>query len=90
MFVNTAMIQLLSNANFQNTMLKIIPIRNQYNDFVSDWYVVIGKSLQNTMLMTAFLPYITFLIAVGSKKLTLLKDRSHNLRNPLATKMFSI
>ena len=90
MFVNTALIQLLSNANFQQTILRVIPIRNQFNDFVSDWYVVIGRSLQNTMLMTAFLPYITFLIAFASKKLTVIKDRKHDIRNQFATKMITI
>jgi len=45
MFVNTAMIQVLSSANFKNTILRWIPIRNTYNDFVSDWYVVLGTSL---------------------------------------------
>lgn len=75
MFVNTAMIQLLSSANFEQTVLRWIPIRNNYNDFVSEWYVVLGTSLQTTMIVTAFMPYVTFGIGYITKQLSIFKDR---------------
>ena len=45
MYINTAFIVLLSNADFRDTILRWIPINNNYNDFVGDWYVIIGQSL---------------------------------------------
>ena len=77
MFVNTAMIQVLSSANFEKTVLRWIPIRNHFNDFVSDWYVVIGTSLQTTMLVTAFMPYVSFCIGYTTKTLFKFKDRGY-------------
>jgi hypothetical protein len=90
MFINTALIQVIASANFRNTILWFIPIRNHYNDFVSDWYVVIGSSLQTTMLVTAFMPYLMCIISFSLKQLSIFKDRGYQFSNKLATNMLTI
>ena len=42
------------------------------------------------MIITAFMPYLTFAIAFVLSKITLLKDRRFNFRNKLATRMITI
>ena len=57
-FVNTGLILSLTNANFKNTPLRyVIPIYNEFNDFSSDWYQVVGTAMVDTMLIAAFTPY---------------------------------
>lgn len=57
-FVNTGLILSLTNANFKNTPLRyVIPIYNEFNDFNSDWYQVVGTAMVDTMLIAAFTPY---------------------------------
>ena len=57
-FVNTGLIISLTNANFYQTPLRyIIPIHNDFNDFTSEWYQVVGTTMIDTMIIAAFTPY---------------------------------
>ena len=57
-FINTALLLLVTNANFEHTPLAFIyPIRNKYNDFSSEWYQMVGVSIYKTMIIQAFMPY---------------------------------
>jgi hypothetical protein len=57
-FINTGLILSLTNANFKQTPLRyVIPIHNDFNDFSSDWYQVVGTAMVDTMLIAAFTPY---------------------------------
>lgn len=44
-FINTGILLLLTNANFENSPLSFIPIRNKFSDFSNVWYLTIGKSI---------------------------------------------
>lgn len=61
--INTGVIILLTNANFDETILSFIPIRNNFNDFTSEWYRASGSSLVSNMLFGAFTPYVLFVVA---------------------------
>lgn len=69
-FVNTGIILLLTNADFRFSVLKFIPINNQYADFDKNWYLDIAPSLIQTMLIYAFFPYIEICMYGGMKKLS--------------------
>lgn len=61
-FVNTGIILLLTNAQLEYSVLKFIPINNQYSDLNDDWYEDIGFSLLKTMLIMAFFPYVELVL----------------------------
>ena len=42
------------------TPLSFIPIENLYPDFTSEWYITVGKSIVQTMVINAFMPYMNF------------------------------
>ena len=89
MFINTGLMLMITNANFENTVLSFIPIRRDFNDFTPDWYRVIGASMQTTMLIAAFMPYFSFGIAFTLKRLTIIKDRGL-FSKKLKTKMLTL
>lgn len=68
-FLNTGVVLLLTNANLENTFLNFLPIKNQFPDFTRDWYIVVGGSLTQTVLLLAFMPYIEIIIALTIKKI---------------------
>ena len=74
-FINTGILLLLTTANFQGTVLAFIPIRNNYSDFTSEWYIVTGKSLVMAMIVNAFMPYVFLLFALVKFWLLGLIDR---------------
>lgn len=41
--INTGLIILLRNANFEGTLLRFLPIRNTHNDFSVGWYKTSGN-----------------------------------------------
>ena len=62
-FVNTAFIVLLAHANFHNAPFEWDTnkwFKQSYSDFTSDWYISIGETLIQTMLISAVMPYVTF------------------------------
>lgn len=50
-FMNTGLILLLTNANFNNTPLTFLPINNQFSDFTQGWYDMVGSQIVKTMLI---------------------------------------
>ena len=48
-FINTGIIPILSTANFSDTILEFIPLRNFYKDFSEQWYLDIGCNIIKTM-----------------------------------------
>ena len=48
-FINTGLIGLISNADFEYTPLKFIPIYRKYPDFNENWFIDFGVSLTQTM-----------------------------------------
>ena len=59
-FINSGIILLLTNANLEYSVIKWIPIKNQYTDFDENWYMDISKTLLQTMTVMAFFPYAEF------------------------------
>ena len=68
-FINTGILLILTNADLQYTFLNFIPINLQFPDFTVSWHTQIGGSLAQTMLITAFMPYIEIVIQLGIKNL---------------------
>lgn len=66
-YINTAILLVLANANFQDTPLSFFGLSNQYKDYSHDWYLVVGTQLQQTMLFQAFMPYINLLLMLSVK-----------------------
>ena len=59
-FINTGIILLFTNADLGNTVLKFIPLRNQYPDIDRNWYIEVGPALVQTMVITAVYPIAEF------------------------------
>lgn len=68
-FINTGILLLLTNANFEYTFLSFLPIKNQFADFTVSWFTNIGGSIAQTMLIQACMPYIEICIALSIKTL---------------------
>ena len=63
--INTGVILLFTNADMQYSVLSWIPfVPKQYSDFNRGWYVDIGASLVNTMLIMAIFPYVEIIMFV--------------------------
>lgn len=75
-FFNTAILLLLTNANLSETFLKFLPVHEGiFTDLTQNWYLDIGPSLVQTMLINAFFIYAEFAIAFGMKFLFRCLDR---------------
>lgn len=68
-FVNSGIILLLVNANLQYSPISFIPIYNIYADIGPDWYVDIGYTMTQSMIIMAGMP-IAFLIGFWMMKVT--------------------
>jgi len=42
-YINTGLILTLAYANFAETPLFLIPVRNIYHDYTAEWYMDVGK-----------------------------------------------
>lgn len=73
-FINTGIILLFTNADLQYSILHMIPLKNQYSDLNTDWYLDIGTSLVKTMLIMALFPYVEFCMFGGIKVIMRIKD----------------
>jgi hypothetical protein len=74
-FVNTALIPLLTNANLAFVPLfRLMPMRMNYSDFDESWYLTIGTQIVRTILIQAFMPYISLMVSLGMKKPMQWKD----------------
>mmetsp|Transcript_30189 Transcript_30189/g.46169 ORF Transcript_30189/g.46169 Transcript_30189/m.46169 type:complete len:98 (+) Transcript_30189:907-1200(+) len=68
-FINTGILLLLTNANLSSyPILDLLPLRGQFPDIDMFWYIEIGPSLVQTMIITAIFPYVEFLIFWTLKK----------------------
>jgi hypothetical protein len=66
-FINTGIILLFCNANLQYSVLSFLHINLFYPDIDRNWYIDIGPSLVQTMLISAFYPYIDITIQIMTK-----------------------
>ena len=73
-FINTAIILLLTNANLDYSVLSFIPLKNQYPDIDMNWYIEVGPSLVQTMLICAVYPPLEFFGFYGILALTRYMD----------------
>ena len=55
-FINTGIVLLIANANFEKTPLSFIPIQQLFPDYTSDWYLIVGDQIIKTMIVNAFYP----------------------------------
>jgi hypothetical protein len=62
-YINTGIVLIVSNANFANTPLSLIPVRNQFSDYSDDWYLEVGSTLEKTMMVASFMPFVSFTMA---------------------------
>ena len=64
-YVNTGLMLLLTNGKFEGGIAYFISndVMGDYPDFTDDWYLNVGPQLVNTMLVAAFMPYISFAIS---------------------------
>lgn len=67
-FINTGILILLNNANFEYyKLLSFIPIKNTYSDLDFSWYLNVGTSIVETMFIQSIMPYIEFMISYIQK-----------------------
>ena len=63
MFINTAFINLIVNANFQDfIVMQYVPFKEymfdgDYDDFIRDWYLKVGSAVVVTMLISMVSPH---------------------------------
>jgi len=64
MFINTAIVNLVVNANFQDLeFVKYLPFEEylfnaDYSDFDRDWYIKVGSTFVATMLISIASPHL--------------------------------
>ena len=58
---------MLTNANFEDTPLSFIPIKNGFADFSGDWYILVGTQIVQTMVINSFVPLINGIVLVALK-----------------------
>ena len=66
-FINTGIIPLLTNANlaYAPIIFSWIPLRQQYSDFNSPWYIAAGPQIVITMVTQSIMPYVSIAISIG-------------------------
>lgn len=91
-YINTAFMQVLSTANFEDTPLSFIPFVNQkYKDFDTDFYVEIGPILTQTMLIQSVLPFVNLFLVIGLNLLLRYLDSGNTMFDEVPkTKMKNI
>ena len=53
---------MLTNANLENSPLSFIALRNRFADYTSDWYILVGAPIVQTMIINSFMPWINFVL----------------------------
>ena len=90
-FINTGIMPILSTANFSQTPLESIPLRNFYKDFTEQWYLDAGAGIIKTMCLQAMIPYGNMFGIIILQKLRKWKDTgSLKSQNPIVTKSVNI
>ena len=46
----------MANANFENTPLSFIPLRQYFSDYTSSWYLLAGDQIIITMIINSLNP----------------------------------
>ena len=64
-YFNTALLLLLSNANLKNTPLSFLPLREQFADTTTQWYILFGPAVIKTMVFYSVFPYLNLLVFGG-------------------------
>ena len=59
-YFNSSILLMLCTANFENTPLSWIPLREQFHDTTISWYILFGPAIIKTMGFYAVFPYIDF------------------------------
>jgi len=59
-YVNTGILLLFTNANFETGILSFLPFKGQFSDFSSVWYLTIGRSIVYTMIFASVMPFVRF------------------------------
>jgi hypothetical protein len=44
-YINTGLLLMLTNANFEDTPLSFIPINNGLADYSADWFILVGAPI---------------------------------------------
>lgn len=65
-YINTGLMLIITNANLRNSY-SLQYLNGNFTDFTSDWYIEVGSQLIQTMLVAAFMPYLTFVITFTIK-----------------------
>jgi len=52
----SAILLYLCNMNLANTFLSFIPLRGQFADTTTNWYILIAPAIMKTMVMLAIFP----------------------------------
>ena len=74
---------MLTNAAFENTPLFFIPINNGFADYSGDWYVMVGKSIVQTMAILSLTPYINISVGIPMKWVLRFLDSGCSFRKEL-------
>jgi ABC-type uncharacterized transport system permease subunit len=72
-FINTGILTLLTNADLSHAPIlgSVLPfLKMQYGDMGVDWYLTIGSSLTQTMMIAAVMPWFLLCSAVCTWKAT--------------------
>ena len=74
-FFNTAVILLLTNANFEDFyLLSLLPFRGKNKDFTTQWHLEAGPLIVQTMLVVSISPYTSFITSYIFKVIPRLMD----------------
>ena len=87
-FLNTALLQLLINANLSEQPITL-SLNGPYNDFNSDWFRLTGNLILTTMIINAFWPIFEFVMYALLRIWARLRDSRCRL-NKYSTKKTSV
>ena len=78
---NTGILLLIVNGDFTYAPwpFNLIPINERFTDFDINWYSIIPKQLETTMLITSVVPWIVLCISFIKRKLKIWRDRGYSL-----------
>jgi len=59
-YINTGIMLLFTNANFETGILSFLPFKGQFSDLSSIWYLTVGRSIVQAMIFASLMPYVKF------------------------------
>lgn len=65
-YINTAMIPVLTFADlrFAPDLIAWIPLRQNFTDFTTDWYIKVGHQLVSIVILQGFIPWISTAVSL--------------------------